>query len=803
MPPSTSSDTTLMGEQQVSHWQVPFERNPYFTGRETLLLHVHDLLNAQKPTTAHRPVVLSGLGGIGKTQLALEYAYRYREEYSSVFWLQADTHELLVTNLVTLAQFLDLPTKDDVDQTMTLAAVKRWMQTHTHWFCILDNVQDLEKTRLLLPSGIQGHVLFTARSMMSNNLLLKVEPGTLEPEEAVQLLLRRGGQLAEGVALDVLDERTRQLATRIANELLGKLPLALDQAGAYIERTQCGLEGYIERYQQRRTRLLQERGSVSPEHPDSVAATWSLSFIEVEQTNAAAADLLRLCAFLHPDAILEKLITEGVEELTPALQPLAENLFARDEAMEVLFTYSLLYRNAVEKTLSIHRLVQVVLKESLEESVQREWAERTVCLVNRVFPESSSQTWQRCQQLLAHAQVCAESIEYYRMVTPEALRLLDVTGHYLHDRGHYHDAEVMLQQLLAIQEQLGEKDQLAVAHTLNTLGELARLQGKYQEAQSLYERALILREKMLGSHHPDVATSLNHLARSYHHFARYAQAETLYQHALTIRGQVLGVAHPDVAHSLNDLAELYREQGKYQEARPLYERALMIREQVLGPEHPDTATSLGNLAGLCREQGRYEEALPLCERAQAIYEQVLGAEHPDTAMGLNNLAELYAEQGKHEEALPLFQRSLTICEEALGPEHPSTAMSLNNLAGLYEAQGKRDQAIRLYKRSLAIGEKVLGAKHPDIVFSLNNLALAYSNQSNFKYAEPLFQRALRIIIEALGPEHPTTVKILLNYALMLRKAKRNRKADEMEARAKAIQDLQEDQRHLREGEETA
>ena len=689
-----------MGLTQVSI-NIPFERNPYFTGRDAVLAQLHETFTSKRKGVANLPLVISGLGGIGKTQLAIEYAYRFQEEYQYIFWLRAE--ELLASDFAAIATTLDLPIKHDENQNIAVATVKRWLQTHENWLLVLDNVVDVENARGFLPSGMQGHVLFTARTSLVGNALLRIEPGTMKPEDAILFLLRRTKRYPIDTFLDTIPETEQQHAKALA-ERMGYLPLALDQAAAYIERTNCGLVGYVSRYEQRRTRLLSERGNSGVDHPEPVATTWSLSFEEVEHKNAASTDLLRLCAFLDPDAIPEEMLTAGASELTPSLQTVVTDIFELDDSIITLYEYSLVRRNHDEKTLTIHRLVQTVLKDNMDADIQRQWAERTVRMVNQALPDLSFKAHTLYQQYLPHVQVCATLIQQWSMTFPEALRLLLQTGKYLHEHGQYRDAEKLLQQLLAIQEQtLGEH--LDVAFTLNELGELARLQGKYNQSIPLHQRALTIRERLLGQDHPDVATSLNNLARPYHHFARYSEAETLYQRALKIREQVLEPEHPDVAHSLNDLAVLYDAQGRYKEAEQLYQRALKIREQALGPEHPDTSETLGNLAGLYSMQGRDIYAHKLLQDALAIRIKVLGSKHPDTAHSLASLATYYASKNNFKEAEPLFQRALKILEEALGLEHPEVAKVLMNYSTMLMNAKRKDKAKEMEVRAKAIQAK--------------------------------------------------------------------------------------------------
>jgi tetratricopeptide (TPR) repeat protein len=287
--------------------------------------------------------------------------------------------------------------------------------------------------------------------------------------------------------------------------------------------------------------------------------------------------LLRLCAFLDADLIQEEIITEGASELGSVLQPVATDPIKLNEAIGALLAYSLVHRNA-DHTLTVHRLVQSVLKHGMNKQTQRRWAERAVRAVNLAFPEVEYENWLACQRYIPHVLACAALIEEWEMAFPEAAQLLNSTGDYLTKSAQYAQAEPLLQ------------------------------------------RALAIRERVLGPEHLDTATSLNNLAGLYWSQRQYAQAEPLYQRALTIDEKVYGPDHPDVATDLNNLARLYQDQGKYEQAEPLYQRALAICERVLGPDHPDTAQSLNNLARLYQAQGKYEQAEPLYQRARAIRE---------------------------------------------------------------------------------------------------------------------------------------------------------------------------------------
>jgi tetratricopeptide (TPR) repeat protein len=769
-------------------WNIPYPRNPFFLGRESELAQIRQRLQAGQTMALSQPQAISGLGGIGKTQVALEYAYQHHHDYTAVLWARAESAEALISSYVSLATLLRLPQREAKEQQVTIQAVKTWLQTHRSWLLILDNADELTLLSDFLPPSLGGHLLLTTRAVATGRLAHRLEIETLLPEQGVLLLLRRATLIALDAMLEQASQEERELATQISQEL-GGLPLALDQVGAYLEETGMDLRGYIQLYQQQRVALLYERrGGLVADHPASVATTWSLSFERVQEKNLAAAHLLRMAAFLSPDAIPEELFTDSTPFLDPILAPVAADPLRFNRALEVLRAYSLIRRNPTSKTLSLHRLVQVVLQDTLEEEEQRRWAERVVLAANAVFPHVEPKTWPQCERLLTQAMVAAQWIKQYQFMSEEAARLLTETASYHRDRARYPEAEPLYQRALQIREQSLGLEHSDVAYSLNNLAELYRVQGKYAEAKPLYQRALHIWEQSLGLEHPNVAHPLNGLANLYREQGKYAEAEPLYQRALRLREQSLGPEHPLVAAPLNNLAILYREQGKYSEAEPLYQRALQIGEQSLGLEHPDVAPSLNNLAELYSEQGKYAEAELLYQRALQIREQSLGPEHPDVAISLNNLAILYSEQGKYTEAEPLYQRALRIWEQSLGPEHSDVAYSLNNLAELYRLQGKYTEAEPLSLRALRIWEQQLGPEHSNVAYPLNNLAELYRDQGKYAEAEPLYQRALRIWEQSLGPEHSDVAYSLNGLANLYREQSKYAEAEPLYLRALHIRE---------------
>jgi tetratricopeptide (TPR) repeat protein len=607
-----------MGRPQVPIWNIPYQRNPLFTGREEVLKNLSEALKAGKTAAIAQPQAISGLGGIGKTQTAVEYAYRHQDHYKAILWVKAETEASINADFVTLAILLDLPEMQEQDQRKIVDAVKYWFQEHTDWLLIFDNADDIAMVRGFIPVGSKGHILLTTRAHATGGIARRIEVEKMEPDEGALFLLHRAKLLDPEAPLENGPTIEKNIAHEIVNVMDG-LPLALDQAGAYIEETACGLRGYWQLYLTQGAQLLNERGALVTDHLDPVATTWSLSFQNVEQANPAAAELLRFCAFLAPDGIPEELFTESAAELGLLLEPVASNLSSLNAAIRELLKYSLVHRDPDTNTLSIHRLVQEVLKDQMNEETQRLWAERAVRGMRRVFPPNPDYSnWDICRQYLLHAQICCALIEQYNLHFTEAADLLNRVGYYLWQRG------------------------------------------EYEQVETLHKRALALREEVLGTEHGDTTISLSHLALYFNSQGKYEEAEPLYQRALAIGEKTLGPDHPEVASMLDNLALLYNNQGKYEQAEPLYQRALAIYEKVLGQDHPWTATSLNNLANLYYSQGKYEQADPLYQRALAIWEKTLPPDHPNIALALENYANLLRKMNRIEEAAPLEKRARAI-----------------------------------------------------------------------------------------------------------------------------------------------
>ncbi|NBO66785.1 MAG: tetratricopeptide repeat protein, partial [Acidobacteria bacterium] len=427
----------------------------------------------------------SGLGGVGKTQTALEYAYRYEEDYSFIFWVKAHTSESLSADYVSIAALLNLPEKDAQDQSLAIAAVKRWLDNHNDWLLIIDNADDLAIVKPFLPLRKTGDVLLTTRAHNSKPIAAMQSIEKMEVREGALFLLSRLGEIEMGGSLESASTELRSQAESITKELDG-LPLALDQAAAFIEERPSSFGEYLKLYQTARGELLQRRGSLADHDP--VTVTFSLAFGKVTEASPAAADLLRVCAFLEADAIPEEIFAKGAGELGESIGSAMTNPLGLGDAIAEACRYSLLQRDPTTETVSLHRLVQVVLKEEMDDATRRIWAERAVRAVNAAFPYIEFANWQACSRLVPHVLQLVGTINQYDFTFEESARLLNQTGSYLLERAQYAEAEPLMRRALAIDEASFGKDHPDVARDLNNLAGLLQATNRLAEAEPLMRR---------------------------------------------------------------------------------------------------------------------------------------------------------------------------------------------------------------------------------------------------------------------------------------------------------------------------
>ena len=760
---------------------LTYPPNEYFTGRKKQLSQLAKNLKLDSPTVITQTI--SGLGGVGKTQIALQYAYEFRNRYDSIIWLRADTEQTLTADLDQITQRLNLP---PAKLEQNRANLIRWLTDHRKWLLVFDNADDPRRITSYLPPQGTGHILITSRATnfqdIPNARTIPIDKMT-QPE-AQAFLLRRTNLKRTNA--------NKAAAGKLAADL-DYLPLALEQAAAYVFALKITFEEYLDQYESIGTKIFEDkRARPRTGYDKSIHNTWSMNFAQVEKESPASADLLNLSAFLHPDSIPFFLIIESTEHLGPKIAAAFEQnpknpKLTLAELIEPLTRFSLITRHKDKDAFSIHRLLQQVIRDTLNEKDAACFLIRDLDALYNAYPRADEvANWPLCARLTPHTLSVFDSLDEFTFDQDYLAEFLNSVAYYLDDQAQFAEAEPLYKRALKIDEAFLGKDHPDVARDLNNLASLYQATNRLKEAEPLMKRAVKIDEASFGKDHPNVATDLNNLAQLYKATNRLKEAEPLYQRALKIDEASFGSDHPKVAIRLNNLAQLYQATNRLKEAEPLMKRALKIGEASLGKDHPKVALRLNNLAQLYKATNRLKEAEPLMKRALAIDEASFGSDHPKVATDLNNLAQLYQATNRLDDAEPLMLRTLKIDEASFGNDHPDVARDLNNLAGLYQDTNRLKEAEPLMKRALAIDEASFGPDHPEVARDLNNLSAFYKATNRLAEAEPLAKRALKIDEASLGKDHPDVARDLNNLAQLYKATNRLKDAEPMYKRALEI-----------------
>ena len=693
-------------------FHIPHRRNPNFTGREALLRKLRQTLRGGE-SAALTQAAMHGLGGVGKTQLAIEYVYRYASDYSVVWWLRSETRESLNADYEELGRKLGLvPEREGLEQAQVVELVREDLARRTGWLLVLDNVPHPNDVKGYLPLGSAGHVLITSRYGSWSKVARPLSVKAWEPEEAIHFLLSSTGQSDEAAAKELAEE-------------LGYLPLALEQAASYAGETGRSLAGYLELFRAHRLRLFDADSNQSSEEL-TVKTTWDLSVRQARGDAPASADLLHLCAFLGPDDIPLDVILGGVEHLPRGLVKAATDPLELDKTIRSLWRYSLVEVGGgrpEERSLSIHRLVQEVTRERLSVEDQRLWTQAAVGVVNKAFPAKADdvRNWPACARLSPHAAHAAAHAENLQVGLEAAGRLLNQLGVYANGRAELDQAERYLGRALAIHEKVYGRDHPEVGTDAGNIGQILKAQGDLAGALEYTQRALAIDEKAFGPEHPKVAADSSNIGQILKAQGDLSGALEYTQRALAIGENAYGPDHPDVATDANNIGAILCAQGDLSGALEYTRRALAIGEKVYGPDHPNVAIRANNIGQVLKAQGDLRGALEYTQRALAIFEKAYGPDHPNVGTLANNIGAILQDQGDLTGALEYTQRALAIDERAYGPEHPDVAVRANNIGSILLSQGDRAGALEYTRRALRIFESTYGADNPSTKTVARNL----------------------------------------------------------------------------------
>jgi tetratricopeptide (TPR) repeat protein len=722
--------------------------SPRFTGRTDLLSQ----LRRQLPKG--RPVVLHGLGGVGKTQTVLAYLDHHQRAYQVIWWVRAEQSATLTQDLARLAGPLGLPERADPDQTVVVGAVRRWLTGHRGWLLVLDNATTEHALADVLPSQpLRGQVLLTSRNPMWPD----ATPVYVHPWTTTESLAFLHSSMPAA-------QRTDEAGMAALALELGHLPIALEQASAYLHAAPRPLGEYLELLRLEPGRWLDTRGLADDER--TVAKTWAAALDELRRTKGAE-ELLTLCAFLAPDDIPQELLTEGQGALPEPLKAVAGDAGTLDQAVIALRRYS--FVTLTDDTLGVHRLVQAVSRHRLSEDQAKTWAGSAVNLVAMFFPEKADEVraWPDCELLLPHALAAAGHAARVKAEPVATSWLLDRAAVYLQSRARLAEAHEHAEHAVAIVEAAFGPDHRYVASARNDLGLILRDLGDLKGARVQIERALAIEEAALGPDHEMVALRRHNLGVVLQGLGDLKGAREQLERALATVEAALGPDHPTVATYQGNLGMVLESLGDLKGARVQLERALATDEAALGPDHEMVALRRHNLGVVLQGLGDLKGAREQLERALAIHDAALGPDHPRVAVSRANLGAVLLDLGDLDGARGQLERALAVIEAALGRDHPTVASARTNLGAVLLDLGDFNGARVQLERALAIHEATLDPDHPTVANARSNLAAVLQDLGDLDGARVQLERALEIDEAALGPDHPTVADHRSNLGVLL------------------------------------
>jgi hypothetical protein len=735
-------------------------RNPLFVGREDLLAQ----LQAQR-RPGSRGIVF-GLAGLGKSELLIEYAHRQRSTLRLVAWCAAETAPQLIQGFGAIAAALGLPEASGADQPAAARAARVALAEQDGWLLLLDGADDAALLRDWLPAGDQGQVLISSRSAAWGGLGEAVELGLLADDEATALLLRRAGLLAAGQAASAAQTAAAQAVVG----LVSGLPLALDQAGAYLEETGCSPEEYAALWQAHSRELLAERGHGGLRGEVSLWQAWTMPLAQLAAAQPATAALLHLLASLHHQDLPDAALAAAAPRVAEPLATLLAAPLARLAALRELLRLAFVRRDAKTRRLAMHPVVQHVLREAVPPALRAAQRLQAVEVVDALFPEPRFANWAECDALAGHAATVLDAAAAEAPgspaapaapATPAMARLAVELGFYLAQRvrpvealprvaqglawrrvqaaapAELARALQVLAQLQAAAAAQGEaeqslqaaRQQLAdqppspqQAAILDRLAMLALSRGRAAEAWDWLDQADHVLQAAGAADSVEAAQCANDCGVWHYQRGEDGPARDAFARAAALRQALLPAAHPAIWQSLSNLAAVQRRLGDSDAARALHTQVLALREAALGPAHPYVAESLTSLGLLALADDALPAAREALARALAIQHACRGEPHPDVALARHALACVALAEGALDEAEGLFDAAHQRLRATLGPDHPECARAWAGLGRVALARGAHDRAAAMLRDASAALAAALGPQHREVGAIADDLA---------------------------------------------------------------------------------
>jgi hypothetical protein len=729
-------------------WNVP-TRNAAFTGRNIVLEKLQDQLAGSSKAVV-LPQALYGLGGVGKTQVALEYAHRYMANYDVVWWVSAEQRELINPALAALAPHLGIRVGDSVAEAAQAAreALRRGIP-YTHWLLVFDNADDPGDLESVLPGGT-GHVLVTSRNPAWSRVADPLEIDVFTRPESIDHLQNRVNQLT--------DEDADMVA-----EALGDLPLAIEQAGAWLKETGTSAKTYVEQLRRQPTSVLEL--DHPPDYPRPVALTWRLSFDRLQAKSPAAARLLELCAFFAPEPISLSLLysDEMIRVLVPMDERLKEKIVLGQLIREVA-RYALAKVDQGNNSIQVHRLIQAVIRAQLDADQEETAFHEVHTVLVGARPKQGDTddpgNWPQYDLIWPHlgpseADECDEE---------ETRQLLIDRVRYLWKRGEFDSALEFGGSLEeGWKERLGTDDRQTL-HLRFQLANVLRSQGRYAEARSLDSQVFAKQREVLSDQHPHTLQTAGGLAGDLRGLGEFSESLRMDRETYERFKELFGEDHPSTLSAANNLAVDLRLVGDCFAAREIDQDTLSRRQAVLRPDHPYTLYSAANLARDMREAGEYSASVELLRATYARYLEVLGEDFIDTLRTAKSLAVSLRKVGELSEAFQLTKDACDRYALNYSVNSPDAIASTLNLACDLSALDDKPAARDLASSVMGEYERTLGSDHPYTLVAANNLSTYLRGSDSLEEARSLAAGTLEAFRNKLGENHPFSLSCAVNLA---------------------------------------
>jgi tetratricopeptide (TPR) repeat protein/CO dehydrogenase nickel-insertion accessory protein CooC1 len=728
-------------------WNVP-ARNADFSGRGAILEMLRDKL-AGGGVAVVVAQALYGLGGVGKTQLALEYAHRFMADYNLVWWVPSERAEEISLALAQLARKMELSVSDNVAEAAEAALEELRRDTTPHWLLVFDNADDPKQLEPYLPTGA-GHVLITSRNQAWTHSAEPLEVDVFTREESVNHLLRHIPELD-------LDD-ARQVA-----DALGHLPLAVEQASAWLEQTGMPARTYVAELATQSSKIL---GLNQPsDYPMPVVATWNLSFERLKERSPAAVRLLQLCAFFSPGPISMDLLYS--DEMNASLLPFDATLTEKlmlGRVIRDISRFALIKVDQGSNSLQMHRLVQAVIRSQMSDQEQLDARHEVHKILVGARPRQGEtddpSNWSTYDIIWPHlgpsrAEECDDA---------RTRQLLLDWVRYQYRCGEFETCLTLARRLeTGWTSLLGSDDQQTLYLQFN-IANVLRSQGRLSEARELDEYVLERQREVLGPHHPYTLMTAGGLGADLCALGDFEEALDYYKDAYESFKDQFGEDYPRTLAAAHNLACSMRLVGNYTEARTLNAETLDRQRQVLGDDHPNTLLSAASLAHDMREMGRFRDSVDLLRTTWERYCAVLNEEMPETLRAAVSLAVSLRKAGEQSEAMNLAQDAFDRYKRRYGSDSPDTQSCALNLACDYAAVDEMPRAINLVSDVIREHQSSLGPDHPNSLVAINNLACYYRVVDRLPEARKLAEETMQKMQDRLGEKHPLTLSCSVNLA---------------------------------------